>query len=56
MQTRKFPRTLEQAFGPYTSKDFTDPQDPMPMADLVVLGTCLASAAIVCIFALVGWL
>lgn len=25
MQTRKYPRTLEEAFGPYTSKHFVDP-------------------------------
>jgi hypothetical protein len=56
MQTRKYPRTLEQAFGPYTSKDFTDTQDPMPAADIVVIATCVLGAVILCVMALVGWL
>jgi hypothetical protein len=34
--TRKYPRTLEQAFGPYTSRDFED-YDPMPTADRIAL-------------------
>ena len=25
MQTRKYPRTLQEAFGPYTSRDFVEP-------------------------------
>ena len=25
MNTRKYPRTLQEAFGPYTSRDFVEP-------------------------------
>lgn len=28
MNTRMYPRTLEQAFGPYTSREITEPKDP----------------------------
>ena len=34
--TRKYPRTLTEAFGPYTSRDFVD-YDPMPTADRIAL-------------------
>lgn len=27
MNTRKYPRTLQQAFGPYTSNEIVDPSD-----------------------------
>lgn len=54
MNTRRYPRTLEQAFGPYTSRDFK--QDPMPRADKIVLVfSILAAVALICLVAL-GWL
>jgi hypothetical protein len=57
MQTRKYPRTLVEAFGPYTSRDFTDTHnDPMPAADIVVIATCVLGAVVLCVMALVGWL
>jgi hypothetical protein len=34
--TRKYPRTLTEAFGPYTSRDFVN-NDPMPTADRIAL-------------------
>jgi hypothetical protein len=34
--TRKYPRTLTEAFGPYTSRDFVD-YDPMPTEDRIAL-------------------
>jgi hypothetical protein len=57
MNTRKYPRTLTEAFGPYASGPIHDAHgDPMPMADRIVVGTCVACAAILGIFVLVGWL
>ena len=53
--TRKYPRTLEQAFGLYTSADF-DHQDPMPAADRVVIATCCIGAIILIVMAALGWL
>ena len=35
MNSRKYPRTLVEAFGPYTSRDFTE--DPMPKADRIAV-------------------
>jgi hypothetical protein len=46
MNTRRYPRTLNEAFGPYTSKDF---QDPMPTADRIAL-----AAGVIGFAALVG--
>jgi hypothetical protein len=36
MNSRKYPRTLTEAFGPYTSADFVN-NDPMPTADRIAL-------------------
>lgn len=41
MQTRKHPRTLNEAFGPYTSRDFYEPPAAYPWtwwALLVAIG------------------
>lgn len=38
MQTRKYPRTLNEAFGPYANElaPLVERYDPMPMADRLV--------------------
>lgn len=36
MQTRKRPRTLKEAFGPYTSSEFVEPKRAMDWQDRVV--------------------
>ena len=45
--TRKYPRTLQEAFGPYTSREIHEPHEPL--SD--VLAVCIPLAV-----ALVGWL
>jgi hypothetical protein len=51
VNTRKFPRSLEQAFGPYTSRDFTE--DPMPTADrIVVITSAIGAIALIAILAI----
>ena len=55
MQTRKHPRTLTEAFGPYTSADF-ERDDPMPWADKVVLAVCCAAGAAMIVMVALGWL
>ena len=46
--TRKFPRTLSEAFGPYTSQHIEPAPEPMHPHDRVVLRACaLAAIALV---------
>lgn len=56
MNTRRHPRTLEEAFGPYTSKEFAEPEDPMPAADVIVVAACAIAALALTVMALMGWL
>lgn len=35
--TRKHPRTIEEAFGPYQRGNIYEEVDPMPMVDKVIL-------------------
>jgi hypothetical protein len=47
---RRHPRTLEEAFGPYTRGAIDEPYEPMPMIDKIVLivstivGACTLAA------------
>lgn len=54
--TRKHPRTLQEAFGPYTSRSISEPHTPMDTADKIVAAAALAALAAVAVMALVGWL
>ena len=46
--TRKFPRTLEEAFGPYARGPIHEPDAPMPTADkIVVVGGLILMAVVV---------
>jgi hypothetical protein len=53
--TRRHPRTLSEAFGPYTSRDFTE-HDPMHTADKVVLAASAIAGVALLAMALLGWL
>jgi hypothetical protein len=54
--TRKFPRTLEEAFGPYQRHGLGEHYDPMPAADkIVVAAGCVVAVALI-VMAAVGWL
>jgi hypothetical protein len=55
MNTRRYPRTLVEAFGPYTSAEF-DTQDPMPVADRIVVAVSAIGALALVGMAVVGWL
>lgn len=53
MNSRRYPRTLEQAFGPHTSREVLEKSGGYHLSDRIVLwGSCLASAVVV---ALVIW-
>lgn len=43
MNTRKYPRTLSEAFGPYTSRDFVE---PMHKSDRVVTAASIAAGLV----------
>ena len=45
MNTRKYPRTMQEAFGPYTSHGIETRRDPMHPTDVIVLIGCALSVA-----------
>lgn len=55
MNTRKYPRTLEEAFGPYQRGQIHD-SDPMPVADKIAVAASAAGLVAVGLFALLGWI
>jgi hypothetical protein len=50
--TRKHPRTMQEAFGPYTSSQIHEPQEPMATGDkwIVGLGTAVMLVLLAAIF------
>ena len=49
-------RSLESAFGPYARGPVHEPDQPMPVADkIVVVASALAAVAVV-VMVLVGWI
>lgn len=46
MQTRKYPRTLEEAFGPYTSKKIEEPEAKFDWQDALILWASASIAAV----------
>ena len=52
----KCARTLEQAFGPYARGPVHEPDQPMPTADKIVVVAGIITAAVLIVFALIGWL
>lgn len=48
MNTRRYPRTMQQAFGPYTSHYIAEKPEPMHPTDRIVIKVCaLALMALV---------
>jgi len=50
MNPRKFPRTMQQAFGPYTDHRIYEPVQPMHRNDKIVTTAC--AVALACLLAL----
>lgn len=40
--TRRYPRTMQEAFGPYTSSQIHEPQEPMATGDKWIVGLGMA--------------
>lgn len=54
MNTRKYPRTLDEAFG---SKEYCEPVErPIDAPDRIVLWACAAAVVAVVVMAVWGWL
>jgi hypothetical protein len=56
--TRKYPRTLEEAFGPYQRGPVEPMQDRQPMdpADKLVITVCTLISAVMVVMMFAGWL
>lgn len=56
MQTRKHPRTLNEAFGPYAGNVITETDPPSDWQDATVIVCGILCLMGVGFFALAGWL
>lgn len=54
MNSRKFPRTLESAFGPYTSRDVLEKSGGYHLHDKIVLWACAVAVVVVAALVIVG--
>lgn len=54
--TRKFSRTLEEAFGPYARGTLVEPYEPMHKHDKIVLAFSCVTALVLIVITLAGWL
>ena len=54
MNTRKYPRSLEEAFGPYQRGPVHEPQRPMDWQDLVVVAGSVIVGLVFVFLAFVG--
>lgn len=52
--TRRYPRTMQEAFGPYASRHIAEPYAPMPLADKIIVVVGLSIAAGVMAAVLMG--
>ncbi len=56
MNTRKYPRTLNEAFGPYAHiGGIQEPRRPFDREDKIVLATSVAVSLALVAFAFLGW-
>ena len=48
MNPRKYPRTMQEAFGPYTSFTIDEPRRPIDLEDkIVIVGSAIALVTLV---------
>lgn len=53
---RKYPRTMQEAFGPYTDHVLHEPERvAMPVEDAIVLGACAAAFVVFLVMVFLGW-
>lgn len=56
MKHQKFPRTLDEAFGPYTGHHITETNQPFDKGDLAVIAVSAVILVLVAIGIVWGWL
>mgnify|MGYP003676374647 FL=1 len=44
MDTRKYPRTLQEAFGPHTNYKLVVDNDPLSLSDVAIIAGCVLCA------------
>lgn len=54
MNTRKYPRTMQAAFGPHTSHELHPMPEPMHRHDRIVLWACTVAVAVVSALIIIG--
>jgi hypothetical protein len=54
MNTRKYPRTMQEAFGPYTSHRIDDVERPFDHQDSIVMVACAIAVALLALMAIGG--
>lgn len=54
MNSRRYPRTLQEAFGPYTSRSISEPYAPMHRSDKIVVAGCVVAALVLAVLMVVG--
>lgn len=52
MTTKRYPRTLTEAFGPYQEHGLVEQYDPMPVADRIVVA--IGAVGFIAVIALIG--
>tara|TARA_R110000822_G_scaffold19664_3_gene63965 strand:+ start:573 stop:761 length:189 start_codon:yes stop_codon:yes gene_type:complete len=54
-RTGRYPRTMEEAFGPYASGGITEKVTPMDKWDRIILSVCLIILTAFIAMVLLGW-
>lgn len=45
MNTRRYPRTLQEAFGPYTDNQIHEPHKPLTLAQIILYPAAVVGVA-----------
>jgi len=52
--TRRYPRTMQEAFGPYANCHISEPYAPMRLADKIIVGAGLLIGVCVLVAIILG--
>lgn len=51
MNTRRYPRTMQEAFGPYTSSKIEEPRSPLEVHEWALYVTAVLCLVVLAVFA-----
>jgi hypothetical protein len=54
--TRRYPRTMQEAFGPYTSYEQLESEQDLHKPDRIVIIGCLIAGISLIVMVLMGWI